>query len=209
MKSLILLGGGGHCKSVIEVAESAGYHIVGILDRKENVGREILSTRIIGTDEDIPSFINSAEFLVTVGSIKSPAVRIELYEKIKAGGGRLATIIASTAYVSKYAEIGEGAVVMHKAFVNAGAKVGRNCIINTMASIDHCSQVGDFTHLSANALVAGDVTIGKRCFCGIGSIVSNGITITDDVVLGAGSLVIKDIDVPGLYIGSPSFRYLK
>lgn len=41
-KNLILLGGGGHCKSVIDVAESAGYTILGILDKPEEVGKSIL-----------------------------------------------------------------------------------------------------------------------------------------------------------------------
>ena len=42
MKPLILVGGGGHCKSVIEVAESAGYEILGVLDMPEDKGKEIL-----------------------------------------------------------------------------------------------------------------------------------------------------------------------
>ena len=42
MKPLILIGGGGHCKSVIEAAESAGYSILGVLDMPEDVGKEIL-----------------------------------------------------------------------------------------------------------------------------------------------------------------------
>ena len=41
-RPLILLGGGGHCKSVIDVAECAGYTILGILDRSEEVGKRVL-----------------------------------------------------------------------------------------------------------------------------------------------------------------------
>lgn len=121
MKPLIFIGGGGHCKSVIEAAESAGYRILGVLDLPEKVGKDILSAKVIGTDEDISTYVDKAEFVVTVGFINNPATRIELYNKVKEAGGRLATIIASTAYVSKYASIGEGTVVMHHAFINAGA----------------------------------------------------------------------------------------
>ena len=129
-KRLVLVGGGGHCKSVLEAAESAGYSILGVLDMPEEVGKEILSTKVIGTDDDIPSYVDKAEFVVTVGVIKNPAIRIKLYDKIKEAGGKMATIIASTAYVSKYAILGEGTVVLHQAFVNAGAKVGKNVILN-------------------------------------------------------------------------------
>lgn len=79
-KNLILIGGGGHCKSVIEVAESAGYNILGILDIPENVGNEILpGHKVIGTDDDIPAYIDKADFVITVGFIKSPAIRIKLF----------------------------------------------------------------------------------------------------------------------------------
>ena len=209
MKPLVLIGGGGHCRSVIEVAESAGYDILGVLDMPEDVGKQILSVKVIGTDDDIPAYVEKAEFVITVGFIRNPATRIRLFNKVKEAGGKLATVIASTAYVSKYATIGEGTVVMHRAIINAGAKVGCNSIINTMTDVDHDAEVGDFTHLSANVLVAGGSKIGSRCFCGIGSIISNSIEIGDDVILGAGTLVVKDIKTPGVYIGSPSYFYCK
>lgn len=201
---LILVGGGGHCKSVIEAAESAGYQILGVLDLPEEVGKEVLSTKVIGTDDDILAYVDKAEFVITVGFIKNPAIRIKLYNKIKEAGGKLATVIASTAYVSKYAEIGEGTVVLHKAFVNAGAKVGKNVILNTMTDVDHDAVIGDFTHLSVGVLVAGEAKVGDRCFCGIGSTIQHTRTVTSDVILGAGTIVVKDISEPGVYIGSPA-----
>ena len=148
MKDLILVGGGGHCESVIDVAESAGYHILGILDMPEFLGKEVFSYKVIGSDDDIPSFASIAQFVVTVGAIKNPKTRIKLFDRIKSAGGTLATIVASTAYVSKYAQLGEGTVVMHKAFVNAGSKIGANTIINTLANIEHDCVVGNHCHVS-------------------------------------------------------------
>src|SRR5690606_27604940 len=112
-KKLILVGGGGHCKSVIDFAESAGFQIQGILDIPENVGKKVLGYSIIGTDDQIPDYVNDAVFVVTVGHIKDASLRIKLHQKIVDAGGTLATIIASTAHVSKYAQIGEGSVIMH------------------------------------------------------------------------------------------------
>jgi len=204
MKDLLLIGGGGHCKAVIDVAECAGYKIIGIIDRKEKVGKVVLDYPIIGTDEDIPLFVDKAEFLITVGFVTNPSLRISLYNKVKESGGDFATIVSPTSYVSKNASIGKGSIIMHKAVVSVGAKIGCNCIVNTMADVDHCVEIGDHTHLSANVLIAGDSKVGDRCFCGIGSIVSSGVTIASDVILGAGTLVIKNINSPGVYIGHPA-----
>lgn len=209
MKPLILIGGGGHCKSVIEAAESAGYQILGVLDMPEDVGKEILSTKVIGTDDDIPAYLDKAEFVITVGFIKSPATRIKLYNKVKETGGRLATIIASTAYVSKYATIGEGTVVMHQAFVNAGAKVGNNVILNTFTNIEHDAVIGDQCHISTGTMVNGDCKVGDNCFIGSQSVLANAITVGNDIIVGAGSLVRKSISEKGVYSGNPAILKIK
>lgn len=209
MKSLILIGGGGHCKSVIEVAESAGYEIMGVLDMPEDIGKKILSTKVIGTDDDIPYFVDKAEFVITVGFIKNPATRIKLYNRVKEVGGKLATIIASTAYVSKYATIGEGTVVMHHAFVNAGAKVGDNVILNTFTNVEHDAVIGDQCHISTGTMVNGDCKVGANCFIGSQSVLANGITIGDNIIVGAGSLVRKSINIKGIYSGNPAILKIR
>lgn len=209
MKPLILVGGGGHCKSVIEAAESAGYEIMGVLDMPEDIGKEILSTKVIGTDDDIPQYVDKAEFVITVGFIKNPAIRIKLYNRVKEAGGKLATIIASTAYVSKYTTIGEGTVVMHNAFVNAGAKVGNNVILNTFTNIEHDAVIGDQCHISTGTMINGDCKVGANCFIGSQSVLANGITIGDDIIIGAGSLVRKSINIKGIYSGNPAILKIK
>ena len=209
-RPLILIGGGGHCKSVIEVAESAGYEIKGILDMPDEVGKEVLpGHKVIGTDDEIPQYVEECDFIITVGFIKNPALRIKLYNKVKAAGGRLATIIASTAHVSKYAELGEGTVIMHQAFVNAGAKIGDNCIINTFVNIEHDAEVGNQCHISTGTMVNGECKIGENCFIGSQSVCANCIEIASDIIVGAGSVVRKSIRVKGIYAGNPAILKFK
>lgn len=190
-KPLILLGGGGHCKSVIDVAESAGYTILGILDKPELVGTEVLDHEIIGTDDDIPQYVDKAEFLITVGQIKSPAIRKKLTTLVEQAGGKFATVIANDAYVSKYARIGKGTVVMHKAVVNADAHIGEHCIINTLVNIEHEVQIGGFCHVSTGVMVNGNCVIGYEVFIGSGSVLYNGISLIDNAIIPAGSIVRK------------------
>lgn len=209
-RPLILIGGGGHCKSVIEVAESAGYEIKGILDMPDEVGKEVLpGHKVIGTDDEIPQYVEECDFVITVGFIKNPALRIKLYNKVKAAGGRLATIIASTAHVSKYAELGEGTVIMHQAFVNAGAKIGDNCIINTFVNIEHDAVVGNQCHISTGTMVNGECKIGENCFIGSQSVCANCIEIASDIIVGAGSVVRKSIRMKGIYAGNPAILKIK
>jgi sugar O-acyltransferase (sialic acid O-acetyltransferase NeuD family) len=203
-KNLILVGGGGHCKSVIDVAESAGYTIKGILDLPEKIGEKILGYPIIGTDEDISNFVHEGLFLVTVGQIKDASLRINLHQKIVNAGGKLATVIASTAHVSKYAKIGEGTVVMHQAMINADAVIGKSCIINTFANIEHDVVIEDYCHISTGAMINGNCKIGRGTFFGSQSVIINGLEIVEECVIGAGSTVRKDLKQKGIYSGNPA-----
>lgn len=209
MKPLVLVGGGGHCKSVIDAIESAGYIIRGILDLSEYLGQNILDYQVIGTDDDISKYAANNDFVVTLGSIKDASLRIHLHEKIEAAGGHLATIIASTAHVSRYAEISSGTVVLHHASVNASAKIGKGCIINTFANIEHDAVIGDYCHVSTGAIVNGNCMIGEASFLGSQSVLVNGISITPGCIIAAGSLVRKSIAQKGIYSGNPAILKIK
>lgn len=209
MKPLILIGGGGHCQSVIEVAESTGRVIQGILDVSEVVGERVLGYPIIGTDAQMINYVQTCEFVITVGFIKNPSLRIKLFNQVREAGGVLATLIASTAYVSHHASLGLGTVVMHHAFVNAGAKIGDNVIINTFCNVEHGTYVGNQCHISTGTMVNGDCKIGNNCFIGSQSVLANGISVCNDVIVGAGSLVRKSIVRPGIYSGNPAILKIK
>lgn len=208
-KKLILVGGGGHCKSVIDVAESAGYQIMGILDIPSELGKQVLKYKVIGIDEDMHNYVKDAGFVVTVGQIKDAGLRIKLHNRILDAGGKLATIIASTAYVSKYAKIGEGTVIMHHAFVNSDAVIGKGCIINSYANIEHDAVIGDFCHISTGAMVNGNCKVGAGTFLGSQAVMVNGISVAEGCVIAAGAMVRKDIKVKGVYANNPASLKIK
>ena len=204
-KDLVLIGGGGHCKSCIEVIHSDGvYNILGILDMPSEIGKEILGVKVIGTDEDFQKYNDlGCTFLITIGQIKTAAIRIRMFEHLQSIGASLATIVAKTAYVSTYAEIGAGSIIMHQTFINAGVKVGCNNIINTGAVLEHDVQIGKHNHISTGAYVNGDCTIGDENFIGSGTIIANGIEVGDGIVIGAGSVLFRSLKKEGTYLGNP------
>ena len=208
-KDIILIGGGGHCRSVIDVAESAGYQIIGILDKPELAGSQVLGYPIIGTDEDISQYAGKASFHITVGQITNAAIREQLYKKVVLAGGFIATIISPFAVVSKHAHIGQGCTIMHKAVVNANATIGQNCIINTSADIEHDVSISDFCHISTGATINGAAKVGHHSFIGSNATVNQGVTITNHVILGSGSVLTKDVLKPGIYTGAPATLKIK
>lgn len=197
-KKLILIGGGGHCTSCIDVIESGSQYIIcGVLDTAENVGETVLGYPILGTDTDIAKYSKEGYyFLITVGHIKSADLRVRLYENVVENGGKFATVISSRAYIAKSASVGEGTIVMHDALINANSNIGENCIINSKALIEHDCSVKEHCHLSTGSLINGNVEVGERTFFGSNAVSKQGVRISADSFIKANSC----------YTGIPSKR---
>jgi len=190
---IILVGGGGHCKACIDIIELGGiYDIIGILDKSEKVGMAVLDKKIIGTDDDIPDLAGKYRyFFITAGQIRTPDKRIELFNLLKKHNKiELPVIISPYAYVSKYAQIGNGTIVMHNATINASSVVGENCIVNTNALVEHDSIVGDHCHISTGAIVNGTVNVGQGTFIGSGAITNNNCSIPERSFIKANSFFL-------------------
>lgn len=190
-EQIILIGGGGHCKSVIDVIEQEGkYEIAGIIDVYEKLNQKVFDYSIIAEDKDLPEIVNKyRNFHITIGQLKNPEPRIKLYNELKKLNANLPVIISPFAYISKYAKIGCGTVVMHFAIINAEARIGQNCIINTRALIEHDAVIGDHCHISTGAIVNGGVQIGNNVFYGSGAVSKEYISIPDNSFIKANSIL--------------------
>ena len=188
--NIILIGGGGHCVSVIDVIENDNkFNILGILDSniKEN---NVLGYKILGGDNLIPKLVNeNTYFLITVGQIKSYSTRKKIAEILIENKAKLATIISTLAYVSKHATIGEGSIIMNGAVVNAKSTIGKNCIINTKSNVEHGVSRGDFCHLSTCAVINGDSVIENGTFIGSNATISNDVSIKENSIISAGKFI--------------------
>ena len=191
MKDIVLIGGGGHCKAVIDVIEQEGrFNIIGIIDKPELLGKNVLGYPIIGNDSELNILVKRCKnTLITIGQIRSPLPRINLFDTVLKLGFTLPSIVSPRAYVSQHASIGMGSIIMHDAIVNAGAKIGDNCIINTKSIVEHGSNIGNHCHISTNAVINGDVVVGNGSFIGSGAISKESIRIGDNYFAKAGSVI--------------------
>lgn len=196
MKDILLIGGGGHCKSVIDTLKaSKEYNIIGILDIKEKLGDKISDIKIMGTDDDMKKIYESGikYSFITVGSVGNPNLRIKLYKKAKAIGYKIPYIIDKTSIVSPNSKIENGTFIAKGVIVNSEAKIGKNTIVNTGSIIEHDCEIGNHVHIAPGTTLSGNVRIGDRSHIGTNSTIIQNINIGEDSIIGAGSVVIKDI----------------
>ena len=208
-KKIILIGGGGHCKSCIDVIESNNmFDIVGIVEKtKDKIGGKVLGYPIIGCDNDLKMLRKEFKYAhITVGHIKSNQARRKVFNLVDSFQYELPVIIAASAIVSKYSRIARGSIVMHHSIINANSIIGENCIVNSKALIEHDSIIGDHCHIATDATLNGNVVIGDNCFIGSNSTILNDINIIDNVIVGASSLIRENINNKGTYVGLPGKR---
>jgi sugar O-acyltransferase (sialic acid O-acetyltransferase NeuD family) len=191
MKKILLIGNGGHCKSVIDVIEQEGqFKIAGIIGTSKSVGTDVLGYKVIGDDSDLKSLSKIYTYaLVAVGQIQSPETRIKLFNLLIKLGFVLPNIVSPRAYVSNHAIIGNGTIIMHNVVINANAVIGDNCIINSKALIEHDTIIHNHCHISTNATINGNVVIEECCFIGSGVVTKNSIKIKKNSFVKAGTLV--------------------
>jgi sugar O-acyltransferase (sialic acid O-acetyltransferase NeuD family) len=205
MKPILLVGGGGHCHSCIDVVEAeSAFKIQGIVERTGGEYTPVLGYPVVGSDTDLARLLATIpSALVTVGQVKKPDVRVALHDLLVELGANLPIIISPVSYISKHSSIGDGTIVMHGAIINAIASVGRNCIINSQALIEHDTVVGDHCHISTGARVNGGVNIGSGSFIGSGAVLREGVRIGANCVVGAGAIVLHDLLDKTKYLGMP------
>ncbi len=193
---LIIIGCGGHSKSITEIAKSFNYNILGYLDD------DLSKPNVLGKIQDINKFSN-CYFVLGIGGITNLKSRFSLIQSLENYYPFFINLISPYSLISQNLKIGIGNTVHPYAFVNSHVTIGNFCIINTRATIEHDCVIGNNVHISTGVILNGEVQIGNHVFIGSGTIIKNQVKITDNVIIGMGSVVLKDIQEPGIYAGNP------
>ncbi|WP_454717378.1 acetyltransferase [Caulobacter segnis] len=199
---VVIIGGGGHAKVVIESLRASGHTVAAIVDA-DPTPREVLGVPVVGDDLKLPALKEQglSQLFVAIGDNR---LREKLGRKAQGLGFVLVNAIHPSAVISPSAKLGQGVAVMAGVAINADTDVGDLAIINTGAVVDHDGRLGMACHLGPASALAGGVTVGDRAFLGVGARVIPGVTIGADTTVGAGGVVVRDLPDAVLAIGVPA-----
>lgn len=195
-ESVILVGGGGHGKVVVDAIKNSDEFIVyGIVDLKLPKGTSVLGVRVVGTDKLLPQIFKNGikKAFISIASIGNCDIRKKIYANLKGIGFELSVIIHPKAIVAEDAEIGEGTFVAAGAVLNPGVKIGKNVIVNTSSSVDHDCRIGDFVHIAPGVTLCGAVRVGEATHIGTGANVVQCLDIGKNCMIKAGTLVRRSV----------------
>jgi acetyltransferase EpsM len=202
---LVIVGAGGHAMVVADLADLAGYTVVGFIDDVfiERRGTPFCRATVVGGAEQL-AILLAAGVRHAVVAIGECAARQALADRACKHGFDLVTLCHPTASVARDCTIGPGTVLMAGAIVNPGAEIGSNVIVNTAASVDHECRISDGVHVGPGVRLGGRVQVGRGTWIGIGSVVKDGVRVGPGTIVGAGSLVLRDLPGGVVAFGSPA-----
>lgn len=195
---VLLEGGGGHAKVVIDCLLSEGREVVGIFDPKYE-GQLFGVPAFRKYDE---AFRREAGFIIAIGN---NAKRKEVAGKIRHS---FTTTSHTSAIISPFTKIGSGCMIFHRAIIQTGSLVGNHVILNTGAQVDHDATIADFVHVAPRATLCGNVTVGEGTLIGAGAVVLPGVTLGKWAIVGAGAVVSADVPDYAVVVGVPA-RFVK
>jgi sugar O-acyltransferase (sialic acid O-acetyltransferase NeuD family) len=205
-KKLLLLGGGGHCKSVMDsLFRTDCYSEVGIISKRDEIGKKILGVPIIGYDDDLPALYKKGYnyAFITVGSIGNTDVRVNLLKVLEDIGFEIPNIIDPSAEISEHVTLAKGIYVGKNTVINVGSNIEKCAIINTGSIIEHDCIIGEFSHISPGSVLCGEVYIGAYSHIGAKSVVKQQVKIGINTIIGMGSVVLKNVSDNVVAYGNP------
>lgn len=197
MKRLVIVGAGGHGRSVAEAVLDAGvFQLAGFLDDAAPVLGRVWDWPVLGSTAELASGRQHAE--VAIVAIGNNGLREKLHQRLYAAGFELATVVHPRAIVSPRGCVGPGCAIMAGAIIGTGAQLGAGVIVNCGAVVDHDGRVDDFGHLGVHAAMAGGSVLGRGAWMQAGAVLGYGAMVGAGVVLAPGEAVHTTINKNGI-----------
>ncbi|PRB75433.1 acetyltransferase [Pseudomonas sp. MYb185] len=187
-RTLLVLGAGGHGKSVAEAALLGGqWNAVLFLDDAWPDVTEALGCEVRGKVADIAQFASCCEG--AIAAVGNNSVREHWIGLIEQAGIELVSVVHPKAWVSPSAMVGAGTAVMAGAVVGTVSKVGKGAIINANATVDHDVVMEELSHIGVGVQLAGGVRVGARAWLQAGSSCGYHVVVEAGVKLGPGTVL--------------------
>ncbi len=199
--ALLIYGGGGHAKSLIDLIRLEGrYRIAGILDDGIPAGTLILNLPVLGGGEMLPVQRRKGVYQAVnaVGGIGSIAPRLTVYKRLAEAGFQCVTVVHPRAFIEPNASVADGCQVFFNAYIGSEVKVGFGTILNTGAIISHDCVLDEYVNISPGAILAGAVRVGEKALIGMGATINLGVSIGAGARVGNSAVVKADVPENGI-----------
>ncbi|AOT43738.1 MULTISPECIES: sugar O-acyltransferase [Enterobacter cloacae complex] len=186
MYDLIIVGAGGHGRTLYDTAKLLGYENIAFLDDNE-LCSDMAEIRVIGKTSELKLYASTAKYIVI--GIGNNKLRELFHQQLYSLNITPITLVHPFTFVSPSATLGNGSVVLAGAVIGANSVLGQGTIVNCHSTVDHDSTLGDFAHLGVGVHLAGGANIGKSAFLQAGTVGGYSATVDEHVICPPGTIL--------------------
>lgn len=201
MKNLVIVGAGGHTRTLLNILHLNGFNIKCIYDENlKDKNEKILNIPV----KLISSITSNAKVIISKGDVidkinYSKQWKNQLFKE---------NLIHPNALIETL-YIGWRNQISANVYATPTSNIGNDNVIYSGSIIEHESTIGNYNILTVNVSVCGRVSIADNCYIGAGAVILPNVSICSNVTIGAGAVVIKNIDEQGVYVGIPAKKVQK
>jgi sugar O-acyltransferase (sialic acid O-acetyltransferase NeuD family) len=196
--SIIIFGGGGHGKSLIDLLHALGsYQILGIVDDSLKPGEEVMGVPVLGGGEVLPELYNQGTYLAVnaVGGIGNLQIRMDIFQRLAKARFVCPAVVHPTAVIEPSATLSPGVQIFSQAYIGSDARIGYGTIVNTGAIVSHDCVLGDFVNISPGAILAGMVQVDSGSLVGMGATINLEVKVGSRARIGNGATIKSEVPV--------------
>ena len=210
LKKLVLIGAGGFGREVAQMIVQLNfsgrkYELLGFLDDGKQFNSDSLIDGYpwLGDSSWILEHKNDIVCNCTIGN---PSLRARIQRKLMGQGVQFETIIAATAGIAAYTEIGVGCVIGWSVGISVNCKIGNGVLLNDGVRIGHDAVIGDYTTIMSNTGISGNCVIGEEVDIGGHAFIVPRKKIGNRAKIAAGSIVFSNVRAGTTVLGNPAKR---
>lgn len=195
-KALVVYGGGGHGKSLIELVRALDtYELIGVVDDGMAMESRVLGLPVVGGVDSLQELAKRGirQAVNAVGGVGDVRVRVQVFGSLHRAGFVCPSLVHPRALVEPSASLADGTQIFPFAYVGSEVEVGYGSIVNTGAIVSHDCVISDYVNVAPGAILAGGVAIGPQALVGMGVTVNLGVHIGAHARIGNGATVKQDV----------------
>lgn len=209
-KRIIIFGGGGHSKVVIELLRALeAWDIAGIIDDHLPEGTKVLDVPVLGNSGLLRSLrqegINYA--VNTLGGINNYQIRLHAFEKLESFHFQFPNLIHPSAVLEPSVKLDSGIQILAKTYISSEVEIDFGTLINAGVIISHDCVIGQCVNLSPGAMLGGEVHIGNYAQVGMGATINMQVKIGKEARVGNGATVKDDVPPRGRVFAGTIWPY--
>lgn len=211
-ENIYIIGASGFAREVTEyLQEKKHVKIKGYFDvSDEEYNKYDYEAPYLGSEADY-SFLCSDNVVIAIADYK---VRKRIHLFLKAKGVVFPNVIQGETFISKSAQIDEGAIICPFVTITSNAIIGKNFHANIYSYVAHDCVIGDNVTFAPSVKCNGNVLIEDNVYIGTGAIVYQGksnrpLIIGKGAVIAAGSVVTKNVPAGMTVFGNPAVEFTR